>query len=286
MGHGAQAIAAELLNVVRRHDAAQDDGAAQVLVREVIGVGQVTQEAAREAVAGAGGVRDLLDGVGGRDEDVAVVLDEHGAVLALLDDDGLGTKLEDALGGLEEVVGLAELTRLALVEQGDVDPLEGLDQRSALARDPEVHGVADHELGALHLVEHQALELGIDVTQEEVLALGVGLGELGLEVREDVQVRHEGVRRVEVLIVEPLPAEGLALDPLQALDVDAAAAEQLDVLFGEVGADNAHEVDGREEARRHGGVGGGSAERLDHFSARRPDRIQRDRSDDGDVTHY
>ncbi|MNT90838.1 hypothetical protein D3C72_2318390 [compost metagenome] len=91
--------------------------------------------------------------------------------------------------------------------------------------------------------------------------------------------------RVEILVVEALPAEGLALDPLQALDVDAAATEQLDVLLGEVGAHDTDQVDGREEARRHGGVSGGSAERLDHFSTGRPDRIQRDRSDDGDITH-
>ena len=286
MGEALEAIARELLDVVGRHDRADDDGTAEVVVREVVGVGEVAEEAAREGVAGAGRVGDVLERVAGGDEDMAVLLDQERAVLALLDDDGLGTELEDALGGGQEVGGLAELTGFALVEEDDVDPLEDFDQLGALAGDPEVHGVADGELGTLHLVEHEELKLGVDVAQEEELRVSVVLGKGGLEVGEDVQVGEQGVRLVHVLLVVALPAEGEAIGPLEAFDVDLAVAEKLDMLFREVGTDDADHVDRAEEAGGHGGVGGRAAERVVDFAKGRAHRVECDGPYDREFAHH
>ena len=92
------------------------------------------------------GIDDVLERERGRRED-AVLVEEQRARVAALDDDGARPELADGArrGGQ---VGLArELARLLVVEEQHVDALEQLEQRAALARDPEVHGVARHELG-------------------------------------------------------------------------------------------------------------------------------------------
>ena len=58
-----------------------------------------------------------------------------------------------------------------VVEDEDVDILQGLDERIPLALDPEVHGVAHHELGAAELPHHFALQVRIDVGQEDVVPI-------------------------------------------------------------------------------------------------------------------
>jgi hypothetical protein len=67
------------------------------------------------------------------------------------------------------------------------------------------------------LLADPALQVGLDVGQEEHVAVLGGLGELGLERLEDVELRHERLARVEVAGVDARPEEGLA--PLDVLDV-------------------------------------------------------------------
>src|SRR5438093_567688 len=78
------------------------------------------------------------------------------------------------------------------------------------AVDPEVHRVHGHEAGVGALLAHAALEIGLDVGQEEDFAVLGRLRELGLEGLEDVEVG--GVRQalVEVVAVLAGPEEGLA----------------------------------------------------------------------------
>ena len=78
-------------------------------------------------------------------------------MLALLDDDQLGPALHDPLRGLQQVVALAQLPRLTVVERDRIDALQQFEQVRPAALDPEIHRVARDELGLVHLSQHVEL---------------------------------------------------------------------------------------------------------------------------------
>ena len=64
--------------------------------------------------------------------------------------------------------------------------------------DPVVHGVAAHHPHPGYLAADAGLQNGIDVRQEEVLAIYISVWDLGFEGGEDVEVRPTRVSRVHV----------------------------------------------------------------------------------------
>src|SRR5215468_7354234 len=60
----AQAVATELLDVVGGHDRSVDDGASQRGFVDLVGLRQVSHEAAGEAVTGAGRVENVFERIG------------------------------------------------------------------------------------------------------------------------------------------------------------------------------------------------------------------------------
>jgi len=221
--------------------------------------GEVTHEAAGEAVARAGGVEDLLEQIAGGDE-VVIGCEEDGAVFAAFDDEDLGAHVHDDGGGLFEVRFAGEHAGFAVVDEEEVPALEGFEQGGAGDVDPEIHGVAAGEAGLLHLVADAFLEGGLDVAEEEVGGVFVGGGEFGVEVGEDVEVGDECGAVVHVVGVDALPEEGFAGDALEAFDADVAGGEEVDVGLGKVVADDADDVDGGEVGGREGDVSAGAAE--------------------------
>jgi hypothetical protein len=106
-------------------------------------------------------------------------------------------------------------------------------------------------------------------------------GELRAEVGEDVELRVERVRGVEVEVVAPAPEEGSALgDALQVVRVDAALAEDRHLLLAEVAADDGDDPHVREEAGREREVGRRPAQNPLALPERRLDRVERHRTDD------
>src|SRR5689334_14136385 len=97
---GAEAVHAEALATEAAHDAAVNDGVAQLdeidlpLLWRDAAAGQVTDEAAGETIARSGGVEDLAEQVARRHE-VPATLEEDGAELAALDDERAGSHVED-----------------------------------------------------------------------------------------------------------------------------------------------------------------------------------------------
>ncbi len=92
-------------------------------------------------------------------------------------------------------------------------------QRLVRDVDPQVHRVQRHEARVLALLAHPALEVGLDVGQEQHVARPRRLRQLGLEVLEDVEVGLERVADVEVALVAAGPEERLAaLDVLDVVD--------------------------------------------------------------------
>ena len=101
-----------------------------------------------------------------------------------------------------------QLAGLGVVDEEQVDPAQHLEQGLLLRGDPEVHGVGRHDPRRPHLVEHGELQLRVDVAEEDVARVAEGLGQLGAEVGEDVELGVEGVGLVQVELVAPRPAEG------------------------------------------------------------------------------
>ena len=83
-------------------------------------------------------------------------------------------------------------------------------QRLVRDVDPQVHRVHRDEARGRALLAHLALQLGLDVGEEDDLGRARGVRELRLEVLEHVEVGLERVALVDVAVVAPGPEEGLA----------------------------------------------------------------------------
>src|SRR5262249_31436481 len=95
----------------------------------------------------------------------------------------------------------------------------------------------------------------INVAQKDILRVAIGIGQIGDEAREDVQMELDGVAHVQIFVVTPAPVKSVAAFPLEALKVNAAAAEQIEIFIGKILADDADDSHGRKEARAHGEIG-------------------------------
>src|SRR4029079_4899525 len=147
---------------------------------------EVGHEATGEGIPCPGGIEHVLQRIG-RHIEGPTRLDEERAVLAPLDDHPPGPMPEDPAPGPMDVPIATQLTRLAVVHHEDIDPGKQLEQGRLLSLDPVVHGVADHQLGARHLLQYAKLEIGIDVSQEDELCRPKGGWETRLEVSEHPQ---------------------------------------------------------------------------------------------------
>ena len=166
-----------------------------------------------------------------------------------------------ARGGAGQVRLLGQHAQLGIVEQQAVDLADRGHERVARRLYPEVHRVERDEPGAVALGAHAALELGLDVAQEDDIRGLRRVRELGLEVAEDVELGVVGVRDVEVVLVVAAPEEGLAaLDVLDVARLDAASMQHLELVLAEVVADRPDDADVGEEARGEREMHGGAAQ--------------------------
>ena len=151
--------------------------------------------------------------------------------------------------------------------------------------DPQVHRVQSHEARAVALLADLELKAGLDVGQEQDLRSARGLGQLGREVLEHVQLRVERLAAVQIPAVPALPEErpaaGHALDvvdrgsPGLASTVISASPKS-----SPTGPTIAHVI---EERRGEGEVGGGAAEHPLAHPERRLHGVEGERPDDRDA---
>ena len=145
--------------------------------------------------------------------------------------------------------------------------------------DPVVHGVAAGELHAVHLRAHAPLQRGLDVAEQEIRRGAVGFRQLGLEIGEDVEVGAQGGAVVHVGGVDAGPEEGLSAgDALQAVEIDFARGEEIEVFLREIVAHHGDDLDRGEIAGGERNVGGGSAQHAIDFAMRRFHAVIRDGS--------
>ena len=276
--HVREPLHAEGLDRERAERRAVHHGAAQARIREVARGREISHEPAGEGVAGAGGVEHFLERVGG-DLERRLGAHEQRAVLALLHDREPRSAREDPAGRPVDVPVARQLARLGVVHHENVDVAQQLEQQVPLRVDPVVHRVAGDELGVLHLVEHAELQLGVDVAEEHVAGVAELGRQLGAELREYAEPRLQRLAAGEVVRVFRLPAERLALRPLDARQVHAARLERPEGAGRIVRPDHAHHLHGVEDhaggAEEHGGAAGG----VRRLTERRRYRVEGDRAD-------
>ena len=132
--------------------------------------------------------------------------------------------------------------------------------------DPVVHGVAAGEMDVGHLGADTALEIGLDVAEEEVRLGTVAFRELGVEIGEDVEIGLEGLAVVHIGGVFSGPEEGFTGNAVETGEIDIPGGEEFDVCLGEIFADHADDLHGREIGGGKGDVGAGSTEHAIDFS--------------------
>ena len=242
--------------------------------------GEISGEATRKGVARAGGVVNVLEREGGAAEKLGFGTEEEASVLAFLDCDIGGAHFADFFASFDEARFAGELAGFTVVKDEHVHTADEAGEGVFGDVDPEVHRIRDDEARLADLVEHMVLEVWRDVGQEDDRGLAVGLGEGGGEGLENIQLHRAGLARVHVPHVFAGPAEGFSGNNLQAFEVDAAAAEEVDVLLREILADDADEAYRRETRCGNGAVGSGAAEEVFVFGELSFDVIQPDGAND------
>src|SRR5688572_10855036 len=98
------------------------------------------------------------------------------------------------------------------------------------------------------------LESRGDIRQKNVRGLFVGFGEVWIEGFEHAQFGGEGAAIVHVSFVFACPMKGFTGHFLEAVQVNVMLAVEADVLFREIIADNADQINWSEETGSDSGV--------------------------------
>ena len=125
----------------------------------------MAHETPGEGITGARRVVNVLQRKRWYIEDTRVVY-EHGAVLALLDDDHFGTSLPDPARRPIDVPVTRQLACLGVVDHQHVDAFQQLHERVGLSFDPIVHRVTCHEVRFIDLIQHAELEPRVYVAEK------------------------------------------------------------------------------------------------------------------------
>jgi len=89
-------------------------------------------------------------------------------------------------------------TCLSVVDQQNIQLTQNLREVRRVIGNPIVHGVTADHAHVLHLTPDAGLQRRIDIREEEVLTVLVGVRNLRLKGLKDVQIRPERLRLVHV----------------------------------------------------------------------------------------
>lgn len=287
-----QAMKAEILDREARHHAARERRSSQKLVPLLgvflrgfsirAGLREIADESSREAIARSRRILHLLNREGGREEGSAR-REEHRSVFTALNDQHGWTQLADELRGAENVALTGEQIRFSLVDRENIYAAKGFLQLLGFSGDPEVHAVASHETRFLDLIQYALLKNGIDIGQENIRSVAMSRAQLWIEVLKNIERGGESLRFVQVRIIRAHPVKGFALRDLDAVHIDLASGEPIQVRFREVFSHDADDVDGSVKGRGHGEVVDGPSKHGLGFAGGSINRVkgQRTHSEDG-----
>ena len=176
-----------------------------------------------------------------------------------------------------------ELAGLRVVDQQHLDPPQRLPQLLGLAVDPEVHRVAGHDPGPLDLLEHLALQDGVDVAEEDDLgARGSAAGIFGSKnskTLRSVQMVSRELRSSEYWPCQWKVLPSIRSSPSRSM---GRPAEGRELLLPEVVAHHPHQVHRGEEGGGHREEGRAAAEHALGAAEGRLDGVVGDAADDQD----
>src|SRR5882672_1367692 len=266
-------LRSELFHRERPHDRSVDHRAPHRVGRRAR-LGQVSEQAARERVAGPGRVDHAVRREG-RHRELAVPGGQGGAVLPALHDENLGAEVQYFPHRLRAAGGVGQLQGLLEVDADRAHPRQQADDGRPLRADPQVHRVQQAEFRLLQLVQHRRLHPRRDVAQEHIRRRGPGRRDLGLEGQEYAEVDGDRRRARHVPFEAAVPAEGLAVGALEAGEVDLLRLEHLEMLRREVAADDPDHPHRREAAGGQREMSRRSAQFIVGAPVRRLERIER-----------
>ena len=102
---------------------------------------------------------------------------------------------------------------------------------------------------------------------------------MGLKILENVEFGEVGLGLVQVVVILPAPAKGLALGVLDAAGIHSSLLQDIFVLGGEILAHDRDHADIGEVAGGQSEIGGGAAQDVFHFAGGAGDGVERDRTD-------
>ncbi len=240
---------------------------------------QIAHKTAGKTVPGAGRVKDDLQRIGRRREDRLFIEHQH-PVFAALDDQGLRTVRQNHFRGLDQIRLPRQLAGLAVVDDHDIHQRERLFQIVPFSFDPEVHRVAGHQPGALHLAQHLLLKHRINVPEKDHLGGLIRRGKNGLEGLEHVQLGLQRMRFVELKAVFAPPPECFPIEGLKPGQVNLPRLKKPEMLLRKIPADHGNQLDFRKITGGRREIGGRAAQDVPGFAERRFNRVQRNRSHD------
>src|SRR5665213_2287380 len=270
----AEAFHAKAFAAEASHDGPVNHGSAQHAPADLIAfeaeavLGQIADKAARETIARAGRIENIIEQIRDSDE-IGIAPEEHGAELAALDHQSVRAHFQNLRGGLAQVVFTRQHARFVIVDQQEIPVLDGFEQFRAEIADPEIHGVAASQAQVLHLRADAALQAGLNVAQKQVAGILIALRKLGLKIREHVEIGGERHAIVHVVGIFAGPEESLAGYAFQAFQIDTAAGQQIGIGLREIVAHHGHDAHLREITRGEGNIRGGAAQHALHASVRR-----------------
>lgn len=278
-GKGGEAVEAEVFHGEGGQNGAFEDPVGESGEGNFFLTGEVTGEAAGESVARARGIDNFFKRNGGGGKG-SLGAREEAAVLSLFDGDVAGTPLAEPAGGAEEVGLIGELRCLGIVQNEQIDPGKKFEQAGASDIDPEVHGVGDDELGFSHLIEHEVLEVGGNVAEEDEGEFLLSGRKFRFKIGKNVELGRKGVPMVHIFFVAAVPAKSFAGGNLEPGEIDLPFLPNSAVVGGKIISHDADEADGGVKAGGESGEGGGAAEKIGAILVRGLNPIDANGADD------
>src|SRR5437762_113660 len=156
------------------------DCAPQGGLGEVVVAGQVAHQGSGKRIARPGRVGDPRVRISRNGEDRVVRPEKESAMFALFDHYRFGSEREEVAGTCNEILLARVLAHLRVIEEDQMRLAKHLGKGIALLFDPQVPRVNSDKTSVLRLLQNLQLKGGLNVRNEQILALAVMIGEAGM----------------------------------------------------------------------------------------------------------
>ena len=170
------------------------------------------------------------------------------------------------------------MPRFRVVDNDDVDALDSANKGIARVLDPEIHRIERDQLSIGHLLANTALQVRLNIAEEQQSGTFRFVRYFRLKVSEDVQMRVHRLSDVQIVLVTTAPAKRLAVfNSFDVVRVDATTLKNF--LLSKVTTYDCDDAYFGKKAGRDRKVRGGAAKHLVAFTKRSFDLVISNRTD-------